>query len=383
MPDRYVQFPIETDPTALSDEAFAYLQNAIPGWEPNAGNLETWLIEACARMVAEARDVASDVPAAIFRYFGSAMIGLPPKDASPANGETTWTLVDDSGHTIPAGTLVGLRSLAGELLAFRTIEDVVVPPGETVAEGVLIIAEEAGEAGSGLEGPPELIDSLAFVEEIELVEATSGGQDAESDESYLNRLAREGELLTPRPILPRDFATLAMRVAGVGRATARDGYDPLTDTDDNERMVAVAVVDDQGQPVSGGTKAEVEALLEDMREVNFVVHVVDPTYTEVDVTFTATAYEGYDVLDVQERAIAAVEAYLNPGRWGRPPFSDPTIPLWVDEPLVRYLDLAAEIDRVEGIRYVASLTINGGTSNVALAGAIGLPTAGTITGTVS
>ena len=48
----YLDVPIETDPDALAEDAFDYISDQVPGWEPNAGNLEVWLIEALARMSA-------------------------------------------------------------------------------------------------------------------------------------------------------------------------------------------------------------------------------------------------------------------------------------------------------------------------------------------
>jgi uncharacterized phage protein gp47/JayE len=57
---------------------------------------------------------------------------------------------------------------------------------------------------------------------------TAGGVDAESDADYLDRLHELLTLLAPRPILPNDFAVLARTVAGVGRATAIDLYNPTT-----------------------------------------------------------------------------------------------------------------------------------------------------------
>lgn len=385
MADRYVSFPIETDPDALAQTSFDYLAAVMPGWVPAPGHLESWIVEAMARLTAEARTTASDVPRSIFRAFGASMVNLPPVDAAPASAESTWTMVDDAGYTIPQGTLVGLRAAGDVLLAFGVAQEVVVPAGQTAtpAGAVLLVAEEAGAAGSGLAGPPELIDALAFVGSIALVAATTGGVDAEDDDAYLDRLSRELELLAPRPILPDDFAVLARRIAGVARATALDGYNPVDLSSGNERMVTVALVDAAGAPVSGVTKTAVADYLESLREVNFVVHVVDAGYTTIDVAFTGKVIPGYDPTDTEARVIDALTAYLSPGSWGRPEFGDTTGPSWINEPVVRFLEVASAIDRVEGVRYVSTLTVNGGGVNVNLSGAIALPQPGVISGTLT
>lgn len=154
-----------------------------------------------------------------------------------------------------------------------------------------------------------------------------------------------------------------------------------------ERTVTVAVTDDNGLALSGATKTEIDDLLTAMREVNFVVHVVDATYTTIDVTFTAVAYSGFDAASVESAAEAAVADYLNPRNWGTLPGQDPTDD-WTDETTVRYLEIAEVINRVEGVHYVSSLTLarTGDTMesvDVPLPGPAALPLSGTINGTVS
>ena len=359
----YLDVPIETDPDALAEDAFDYISDQVPGWEPNAGNLEVWLIEALARMSAEVRDLASMVPETIFRYFGGSLLGIEPIEAAGASADTTWTVIDT------------------------------------------IVATEEGTESSGLGGAGaamELIDPLDFVNTVVLTSATAGGVDAETDATYLNRLADNLRLLTPRPIVPDDFATLARNIPGVERALAIDGYNPVGGTYNNERMVAVALQDASGNAVSTAIKTQVDAMLQAQREVNFVVNVIDATYTTFDVTFTAIAYPGWDLPAVEVAAESAVATYLSPSNWGRttnrlfeaagmtgdPGDTDTDDRSWVNETVMRYLELATVINNVEGINYVSALTfgISGqalGSVNVTLPGAAPLPRPGVINGSVS
>ena len=53
-----------------------------------------------------------------------------------------------------------------------------------------------------------------------------------------------------------------------------------------------------------------------------------------------------------------------------------------DEQTVRYLEVAEALNSTEGMHYLTSLTVNGGTGDVALSGAATLPTpsgSGTVT----
>jgi hypothetical protein len=361
----YIDLPIETDADALKDEAIEYLRTAFPGWEAAAGNLEVVLIEAIAEMAAEQAVVASQVPSAVFRAFGQNTVGLPPIDGVEAIGTTTWTLTDTLGHTIPAGTFI----VIGEV-AFQTAEETIVPIGESSA-AVQIVAVEPGENANSLTGAATLVDTLAFVNSVALVGSTSGGVDAETDDEYLARLADELTLMAPRPIVPQDFEILARNIAGVDRALAVDGYNPGDDTYDNERMVAVAAVDDTGEAVDSDTKDAIEAYLEARREVNFVVNMIDPAYTTIDVVAEVVILPGFDSATVLATIEAALNDYLDPANWGRVSSGDGRFSLpWVNTQTVGYLNIARTILMVEGVAFISpgTLTVEGGSVDVDLSG---------------
>jgi hypothetical protein len=228
---RYIAVTIDTDPDILQQLAFDYLVSKIPGWQPADGNLDVWVIEANSFEAAEVRDIASQVPDTIFRYFGNSLLGVTPIDESSAASSTTWTSRDNVGHTIPSGTQVVIRDPTGEAVPFVTLNEVTIPPGATVTQTgeVVILSLRAGSFASGLGAPGgnvELLDVLDWVSGITMTQATTGGVDAELDDVYLDRLREAASLLSPRPILPDDFAKLSKSVAGVWRALAIDLYNP-------------------------------------------------------------------------------------------------------------------------------------------------------------
>jgi hypothetical protein len=371
----YIDLPVETDPDVLKDEAVAAIQDEIAGWEPAAGNLETILIEAVAEMASEGAEVASQVPSAVFRKFGQKLIGLDPIDGVQAIGSTTWTMTDALGHVIPAGTFVAIEDIA-----FETSEEATVGVGESSAE-IPIIALETGEAANDLSGTVDLVDTIAYVDSIVTIGSTAGGVDAETDEEYLDRLTDELTLMAPRPIVPEDFEIMARRIAGVDRSLAVDGFNPHDDTYDNERMVAIAAVDEDGETVSGTIQTEIADFLEARREVNFVVNMIDPTYEEIDVIATVTVLPGFDVATTLAVAEGAIEAYLQPYNFGRVSSGDGRYSRpWILTDRVGYLNVAEAIKRSQGIAFIETLTVNGhdGT-DVALDGAAPLTRPGTIT----
>lgn len=383
----YVSIPIETDEDLTSAEAFDYIASQFDGWAPSEGQLDTWLIMAVARLASDLKDTASGVSTDIFRYFGRLM-GVTPFDDIPASVITNWTLTDTAGHTILAGTRVGVYDENLDTHEFLVAADTVVPAGTAVANGIQITSANAGtlDNGLGANGSQAIpLDGTVWVASITLTSATGGGADAEEDDAYMDRLSSVLTTMSPRPILANDFAILARDIAGVDKAIAIDGYNPANSSYNNERMIAVAVTDSAGNAVSGTIKTSVQTYLDGLREVNFVVNVIDPTYTTIDVQWDVNMWPGYDSATLSTNINAAIAAFLNPATWGQPPGGDPN--LWYARSVVKVNDLIAAIGNVDGVKDVNTVTMRTGagsfaTTDITIAGAAPLPRTGTTTGTV-
>jgi hypothetical protein len=390
VPNSYVQLPIETQPELLAADSFDYLTDKTDGrWTPSSdAQLDVWLISAVARQAAELRDVASDVPSAIFRYFGAALLGLQPLDAQSATVTVTINVRDTTGYTIPSGYTVGIRDSSGAIWGFKTTQDVVVPAGTSSAPSIVLTATTEGADSSNLGAaaqPMELVTALDYVTSVVMASATGGGQDAEDDDAYLNRLALNMALQAPRPILPGDFAAFALNTPGVARALAIDGYDVNLATYNNARTVTVAVVDVNGNPVGTPIKNAVQAALVAQRETNFVVYVIDPSYTTIDVQYSAIVFPGYDPVAVGAGITAAIRAFLNPGTWGQPQVDAGEI--WSNRNVIKQGTLDAIVGSVRGVKDVNPTLFRTGagafsTADLALAGVAPLPLPGSVTGTV-
>jgi hypothetical protein len=211
MPD-FINIPIETEPDAVAQIAFDYMEENVPGWSPADGNLDVWILSAGARQAAEGRDIASDVPVSILRYIGFYIFNLAPVEATAATALTNWTMSDNAGYTILDGTNVGIRDANGDLIPFVTVGDFSVAVGSTTAVNIPIAALEPGANGSNLGavgGNVELVDAIAGPSLITLVAKTAGGSDDEDDQVYISRLINYIRLMSPRPVKAQDFADLA------------------------------------------------------------------------------------------------------------------------------------------------------------------------------
>ena len=384
---------VETDQDTIAQQVFTSLASNMPGWQAHDGNLDTWLVEAFAEVGAEIRALAADVPASIFTTYGQLVLGIPPQLAVSATGVAAVTAGDDLGYTLDVGATFAIARSGDDLVAFSTLQEATIPVGDTTVDNVPFAAVLTGADANGLSGAAQMLDPITWVAAVDVAQATTGGLDAETPDAYLDRLTNLLRMVALRPILPQDFAILALQVPDVGRAVAMNLYDPATDTWDNVRTVTVVIAQADGTPCTADTKATVVNQLEALREVNWVVHIIDPVYEPINVTFDVVAFAGQDQITVHDTCVANVTAYLQPamyrlgamspaiagGEVVPPPDEDDET---ARRQVIRVNDLIALLDRSLGVDYVVSVTINGD-GDLALGSAYTLPTPGTITGTVT
>jgi hypothetical protein len=230
----FIDAQINTDPAAMIDAAIdnlsdTFAANGITGWTPNEGALEIILLSVIAQLMADAANVASQMPAAAFRKLGTDLFGVPYIKGTTATVFSTWTATDTVGHTIPAGTYVTIGGLG-----FYVQSDTAIPQGLNTVSEVLLVAAEVGSSYNGSSGPVATVDAIDWLQSVDIIGQTSGGLDPESDDDYQDRLKGLLELQAPRPITASDYQTFVLSfnpASGtdqqeIGRAVAIDGYNP-------------------------------------------------------------------------------------------------------------------------------------------------------------
>src|SRR3954470_9669292 len=105
------RLPIETDPTTAAELSRDVLRAAYPGIEFPAAGLLTALTAAGGEMAAYARDALAEHDDEIFERLATTILGHAYEPALRATAPSTWTLTDDDGLTLPAGTQITVRGL--------------------------------------------------------------------------------------------------------------------------------------------------------------------------------------------------------------------------------------------------------------------------------
>lgn len=376
----YAQLPIAFDHQDLVDDAVAYLIEQ--GWDPEGArnSVEGWLTEAFARLVERLGRAAAQTPDEAFRTFGVETLLFPTDPGAHATVDSTWTVRGTAGHTILEGTVVAVG--AGQL-QFRVTADVTIPPGSsaTAAGEVPLEAVEPGTRYNGIPaGSATPIVTDAAILQVVTTATTSGGEDAQTVESYRNDLTADLRLLHRPPIREWEFPIAARRVAGVHRARAIGTYDASTSTTGAPGHVTVIAVDAAGNALSATTKTALEAELtdDDKRALNIVVHLLDPVLVAVAVDYTAITTDDADPVVVKSDADAVLAAFLAKATWAG---GDQSPPVWEhrtdsgDSSDTVYLDDLREVlNAVPGLKRVTGLTLN------TLAADLDLSSGGTILG---
>lgn len=389
---RYIKAPISVDQDVLLAQAYQRMRDTIPGWEPSAGNLDVLLINAGVQLAGDLREIATDVPEEIFRYFGEQILLIAPKLSTYSSFDATVTASDTNGYDVPIGTTLGVRKPDGDLAGFQVVDTYSIPPG-SLSVVVTALAIEPGSSSNALSTSEVVLqDTLPWVDTVVGLAPSSGGIEGETVDEYMDRLVDEVRLMAPRPIVSDDFGILVQRVDGIGRGYPLNLYRADTNTPNVEKAITVVVTDEDGEAVSSGVKLDALDLLQRNREVNFLVYVSDPQYQLIKVSYTVTAIPGYDIALLEAVIDSTLDDYLSPKFWGEVRQGTERFNIFRVNNMVRYLEVAQVINGVDGVDYITTLQIAKeagllSTVDVDITPASGIPVClprlGTLTGTVN
>lgn len=353
----------------IVDTGLAAAQLNLPGWVPREGNTEVVLMESLALETSEGVVAINRLPGAVLAAL-LLMAGVDKDFGAAPEATATFTLGDTLGHTIPAGTRLYLMLDDGSTVTFLVAppDGLIIDPGDSTGT-VEIIGDEFTAAANGIAAGVTLVmaDPVPFIDSVALATDVADGRDPETDDEWRDRGVARLSRLSDALVLPRHFEAAALEDVAVARAVALDLWDGSGGAPgDDPGHITVAVLGDGGVALSAPAKAAIETSLEERAVAILDVHVIDVTIVTVPVAVQVHVADGFDSAEVTQAVEDAVTAYIDPLVW-----------TWGGT--IRRFELVSLVDRVDGVDYVMTLTINGVAADYTVTGAASLPKAGVVT----
>jgi uncharacterized phage protein gp47/JayE len=355
----------DRDPSELVERAVVDAAGKLPGWVPREGNTEMVLLESMGLQVAELVYAINRVPAAVVEA-ALRIYGVTRDPGAPPTTTVRFDFLDTLGHTVPAGTKVRFNPGDGTTVIFTTDTDATADPGDSFATVAATGAKNTSIANGIPSGELlDILETLMSVNQAETASTIGNGRDPETARAWLERGIQRFARLNDALVLPLHFTSYALEEPAVARATTIDMYDPATGPDpgDNPGHVTTAVIGPGGTALSGGAKTTLETAMQARASAHLVVHVVDATVNDVDVTVQVARVSSFTDAEVIANVEAALLAYLDPDVWAW----GGTV--WRNE-LISIIDQAAGVDRVVTLTTPAADLVLTGVGPLAAADAL-------------
>ncbi|MEE0913800.1 MAG: baseplate J/gp47 family protein [Ruminococcus sp.] len=227
--------------------------------------------------------------------------GLTRKSAVKAQGEITFYITEATDHDIiiPEGTVVATAD--SEPMRFCTTEDEQISAGNTLVS-VYAEAEKAGSAGNIAIGKAVIpVNVPAEVESVSNREAYVGGEDAETDSELRERI-RDTFTNQSNGTNKAYYEQLALSIDGIAKA----GVVPRVR---GTGTVNIYVCGREGAADEEALQ-KLQELVDEERELNVDVLVLDATFTSYDLTVSVVARSGYTNEEVIQKCTQAFQSYI-------------------------------------------------------------------------
>jgi uncharacterized phage protein gp47/JayE len=322
-----------------------------------------WVDELPALSDADRQRLAMERPDAV-RPVTAAAAGTGPTAAVAADdvsleGEldafwVQWEAVPDFLASTATDRHYTIDRLDGHISFGDGVAGAIPPRGQPIVATYETGGGSAGNVAAG--AVTELRNAIALVDSVTNLEAADGGADAEATDAVVERAPRELRDRN-RAVAPADFERLALASS---RRLARARCLPRMDEAGDSRLgwVTVLIVpssDDVRPTPTAELRAHVETELAAHAPLTLLAPesrlvVRGPSYVSVSVETTLASNVGERVSVLEERASAALTAFLHPltGDNGEG---------WPFGTLPCVSDLLAVLERVDGVDHVESVMV--------------------------
>jgi uncharacterized phage protein gp47/JayE len=338
---------LDKDPEDIYEAGKLVLQSRNPEWVPEETNVEVMLMQAMSMLVAEAIYSLNQLPK-IQVQAQLALLGVERNAGTPPTVNVEFETVGSAGLVIPADTVVVLVLETGDVFNFETDSELIIPEDSTTGT----VSATSIEYGSEANGVPtgttlDLLNDTVDIYAVTTASDVANGQDAESDDVWLERGLQRLQRLTETLVVPQHFINFSLENPNVARCTVIDAYEPPSGTPGSDGGHICVVVYGIGAPLSTEQKEELQEAIEEVAAANLIIHIIDPTVVEIDVVVEVVKFPEYENAVVEANITAALNDYLSPQTWP-----------WAQ--YLRYNELIALISNVEGVDYVSNLSTPSG-----------------------
>lgn len=306
-----------TEPDLVA-AATTHAQAALPQWTPRVGNTEVVLMESLSIILGVEVMAIQQLPEQVLEQLMK-LYGVTRDPGRPATGRVRFTVTGSAPlQVIPAGTrLRHTLAATSETVDFLTTEPLRLVTTEQLSGVVSVSTELPGIKANGLPAGTSLdvVDNMPYIETAVVTEAFQRGTGIETDTAFYSRAASVLSRLTSTLVLPEHFQYMAVSHANVGRARVLDLLNPAAPEATSPGHVTIALTDPNGNPLPEEEVADLEGEMKSQCLASLTLHLIEPTYTTVDLNVTVRASYGFTAEQVRESVQAVLAGWLHPMSW--------------------------------------------------------------------
>lgn len=353
----------------VTQNAVAHLKTMLPEASVSPASTEATLIETLSIMVGPIMAAHQVLPSRVVDHLMT-LYGLERYPGYRAEGKVRVTVNPTATEVkLPTGTVLRhYLASSNELREYRTVEDLLILPAESITGEVRVEATTVGTEHNGLPVGASLDPVDAYfidIDRFEISETPRGGEGPESNESWWERSRAQLERQVSTLVVPDQFRSAALTRGEVNRAYVLDLYNPAAPTVEAPGHVTLAVTDSEGLPLTPRERPDLEKWLQDQAMASLQVHVIDATYTTINPTVVVEATPGATLSVVEAAVRDQLARWLSPTTWE-----------WWPE--ITPYDFVSTLDDVAGVARVITVP-----QKITLTGKAPLPKLGTMTVTVN
>ena len=210
----------------IAQNAVAHLKTMLPEASISPASTEAHLIESLSIMVGPIMAAHQVLPSRVVDHLMT-LYGLERYPGYRAEGKVRVTVNPTATEVkLPTGTVLRhYLASSNELREYRTVEDLLILPAESITGEVRVEATTVGTEHNGLPVGASLdaVDSYFIdIDRFEISETPRGGEGPESNESWWERSRAQLERQVSTLVVPDQFRSAALTRGEVNRAYVLD-----------------------------------------------------------------------------------------------------------------------------------------------------------------